>query len=50
MNRRLIWPPYEIKVRRKLMTAGDPAGLKPEEILGLQEMVPWSASRCSDCW
>ncbi len=38
MNRRVIWPRYEMRVRKQLVKAGDPAGLKPEEMLGLQEI------------
>jgi len=38
INRRFMWPSYEAKVRRKLITAGEPSQLKPEEIMGLQEI------------
>jgi tight adherence protein C len=38
INRRFMWPSYEARVRRKLITAGEPAGLKPEEVMALQEL------------
>lgn len=38
VNRRFISPKYDAKIRRKLITAGEPADLKPEEFLGLQEV------------
>lgn len=38
INRRFMWPSYEAKMRRKLITAGEPAGLKPEEVMALQEI------------
>ena len=38
VNRRFMWPSYEARVRRKLITAGEPAGLKPEEVMALQEL------------
>lgn len=38
VNRRFISPKYEADIRRKLITAGEPADLKPEEFLGLQEL------------
>ena len=37
-NRRFMWPSYEAKTRRKLITAGEPAQLKPEEIMAMQEL------------
>ncbi len=39
MNRRVIWPSYEMSVRKSLVKAGEPAGLKPEELLGLQQIA-----------
>ncbi len=38
MNRRLMWPSYESKVKRQLIKAGDPSGYKPEDIMALQEI------------
>lgn len=38
LNRRFMWPSYEARVRRKLITAGEPAQLRPEEIMALQEI------------
>ncbi len=38
INRRFMWPAYETTVRRKLITAGEPAQLKPEEVMALQEL------------
>lgn len=38
VNRRFMWPSYEARMRRKLITAGEPAGLKPEEVMGLQQI------------
>lgn len=38
VNRRFMWPSYEAKVRRKLITAGEPSQLKPEEIMAMQEL------------
>ncbi len=38
INRRFMWPSYEANMRRRLMTAGEPSGLKPEEVMGLQEI------------
>jgi tight adherence protein C len=39
VNRRFMWPSYEASVRRKLITAGEPAQLKPEEIMAMQELA-----------
>jgi tight adherence protein C len=39
VNRRFMWPSYEANVRRKLITAGEPAQLKPEEIMAMQELA-----------
>jgi tight adherence protein C len=33
-----MWPSYEAKVRRRLITAGEPSQLKPEEIMAMQEL------------
>jgi tight adherence protein C len=38
INRRLMWPGYEAKVRRSLIKAGEPQGYKPEDIMALQEI------------
>lgn len=38
VNRRFMWPSYETAIRRKLITAGEPAQLKPEEVMALQEL------------
>jgi tight adherence protein C len=38
LNRRFMWPRYEAKVRRKLITAGEPSGLRPEEVMAMQEL------------
>ncbi|MGC4116462.1 MAG: type II secretion system F family protein [Myxococcales bacterium] len=38
VNRRFMWPSYEAKTRRKLITAGEPSQLKPEEIMAMQEL------------
>ncbi len=38
MNRRIIWPRYEDKMRRNLVKAGEPQGYKPEDMLALQEI------------
>ncbi|MFN7131827.1 MAG: type II secretion system F family protein [Myxococcales bacterium] len=38
VNRRFMWPSYEGKTRRKLITAGEPSQLKPEEVMALQEL------------
>ena len=39
LNRRFMWPSYETKVRRKLITAGEPSQLKPEEVMAMQELT-----------
>ncbi len=39
VNRRIMWPGYESKIRRKLIIAGEPSQLKPEEVMGLQELA-----------
>jgi tight adherence protein C len=38
LNRRLMWPGYETKMRKKLIKAGEPNALKPEDIMALQEI------------
>ena len=38
LNRRLMWPGYETRVRRDLIKAGEPNSYKPEEIMALQEI------------
>ena len=38
INRRFMWPAFEVKMRRKLIKAGDPQGYAPEDILALQEV------------
>jgi tight adherence protein C len=38
LNRRLMWPGYESKMRRRLIKAGEPEGFKPEDIMALQEI------------
>ncbi len=38
LNRRLMWPGYESKMRKKLIKAGEPNALKPEDIMALQEI------------
>lgn len=38
LNRGIMWPSYEANMRRKLITAGDPSGLRPEEVMALQEI------------
>lgn len=38
LNRGIMWPSYEANMRRKLITAGDPSGFRPEEIMALQEV------------
>jgi len=37
-NRRFMWPSYEAKVRRRLIKAGEPAQLRPEEVMAMQEI------------
>ncbi|WNG35994.1 type II secretion system F family protein [Archangium minus] len=38
LNRRLMWPGYETKMRRNLIKAGEPQAFKPEDIMALQEI------------
>ncbi len=38
VNRQIIWPGYEVSIRKRLIRAGEPAGYKAEDILGLQEL------------
>ncbi|QRK05421.1 type II secretion system F family protein [Archangium violaceum] len=38
LNRRLMWPSYENKMRRSLIKAGEPQAFKPEDIMALQEI------------
>ena len=38
LNRRIIWPSYEAKMRRNLIKAGEPLQYKPEDIMALQEV------------
>ena len=38
VSRRFMWPSYEAAVRRKLITAGEPSQLKPEEVMAMQEL------------
>ncbi|MDY7229440.1 type II secretion system F family protein [Hyalangium rubrum] len=38
MNRRVMWPGYEAKMRKNLIKAGDVNGYKPEDIMALQEV------------
>jgi tight adherence protein C len=38
LNRRIMWPGYESKMRRKLIKAGEPQAFKPEDIMALQEI------------
>ncbi len=38
MNRRFMWPSYEATSRRKLIKAGEPAQLRPEELMAMQEI------------
>jgi len=35
-NRRFMWPSYEATVRRRLIKAGEPAQLRPEELMAMQ--------------
>ncbi|MBS2030886.1 MAG: type II secretion system F family protein [Deltaproteobacteria bacterium] len=37
-NRRFMWPSYEAKTRRRLIKAGEPAQLRPEEVMAMQEI------------
>jgi tight adherence protein C len=43
MNRRIMWPGYESKTRRKLIKAGEPHQYKPEDIMALQEVSAFVA-------
>lgn len=38
VNRRLMWPGYETRVRRDLIKAGEPNTYKPEDVMALQEI------------
>ena len=38
LNRRLMWPGYENKMRKKLTKGGEPHAFKPEDIMALQEI------------
>ncbi len=38
VNRSLIWPAFEAKMRRRLVKAGEPRGYAPEDILAMQEV------------
>lgn len=38
MNRRIMWPGYEDKMRRSLVKGGEPSGYRPEDIMALQEI------------
>ena len=38
LNRRLMWPGYEARMRRRLVKAGEPYSFKPEDIMVLQEV------------
>jgi len=38
MNRRFMWPSFEVSMRRKLIKAGEPQGYAPEDIMALQEV------------
>ena len=37
-NRKLMWPGYELRMRRQLIRGGEPKGYKPEDIFALQEI------------
>jgi tight adherence protein C len=37
-NRRFMWPSYEASTRRRLIKAGEPAQLRPEELMAMQEI------------
>jgi tight adherence protein C len=37
-NRRFMWPSYEAKRHKDLVKAGEPANLKPEEIMAMQQI------------
>jgi len=38
MNRRLMWPAFELRVRKMLVKAGEPKGYRPEDVLAMQEV------------
>ncbi len=38
-NRKFMWPKYEAKVNKRIISAGGLDGLKAEEILTLQELA-----------
>lgn len=38
INRRFMWPSYEAQVRRRLIKAGEPAQLRPEEVMAMQQI------------
>ncbi len=38
-NRRFMWPSYEAKRHKELIKAGEPANLKPEEMMALQQIA-----------
>ncbi len=38
LNRRVMWPGYESKMRRNLIKGGEPKGYRPEDIMALQEI------------
>ncbi len=37
LNRKLIWPAYEARLRRQIVRAGDLNGYQPEDIMAMQE-------------
>jgi tight adherence protein C len=38
MNRRIMWPRYEDRMRRSLIRAGEPKTYRPEDVMALQEL------------
>jgi tight adherence protein C len=38
MNRRLMWPAFELRVRKMLVKAGEPKGYRPEDVMAMQEV------------
>jgi len=38
LNRRLMWPAFELRVRKMLVKAGEPKGYHPEDVLAMQEV------------
>jgi len=38
LNRRLMWPAFELRIRRMLVKAGEPKGYRPEDVLAMQEV------------